>query len=862
MEEQLNAFLLTRDWQDRKIAEPFQQLSLAFWVTSDRGPVHIRMEPQEAVLFVEASDIERARQILTSSISYPRSDDYPRGVWHDKPVELNSFQWHKVFALYFREQRALYRARDLLKANNITAYETDINPADRFLMERFVTGSLQIYGELQQCEGHLETINPKIKSAPYSPSFKVMSLDIETSMVGEHLYAIGLVVCHSGAADLRLPTQEQRVFMVGDTVERTDQQNYQQIYQQNYLIYCCDETALLKQFLHYFNEIDPDIIIGWSVVNFDLRFLQRKADALHIPLTLGRANQSLDWRQNQDNEDHYTLKIPGRLVLDGIDTLKSATYNFESFSLQYVSSALLKRGKLIHDVDNRGTEITRLFNEDKPALAAYNLEDCQLVWDIFTHAQLIDFAVERAQLTGLAMDRFGGSVASFDNRYLPRLHRAGFVAPNIPDNPQAIGSPGGYVMDSFPGIYDHVLVLDFKSLYPSIIRTFKIDPMGLIMGNKVLNVAPVRNQKETVIEGNVDLVPGYNGAVFSKTQNILPDIIRELWQARDEAKRQKNAALSQAIKILMNSFYGVLGTPGCRFFDSRLPSSITLRGHDILTRSKQFIEAKGFQVIYGDTDSIFVWLKELPKMTAQTTSQATSQADSQADSQTIGATLARELNAWWTEYLQATYQLTSYLEIQFETHFVRFIMPTIRGSEIGSKKRYAGLVYNKLQPEHSQQGHELIFKGLETVRTDWTPLAREFQRELYRRIFFNEPYEEFIRQTIADITQGKCDAQLIYRKRIRRNLDEYQRNVPPHVQAASKAEFYFQQQGLASRYRRGGWIQYVMTTQGPEPLEHHPSQLDYEHYIERQLEPIVDGILHFYNVSYKSIMDNQIGLFD
>ena len=178
---------------------------------------------------------------------------------------------------------------------------------------------------------------------------------------------------------------------------------------------------------------------------------------------------------------------------------------------------------------------------------------------------------------------------------------------------------------------------------------------------------------------------GFNGAGFSKADSLLPAIIDELWAARDQAKRQRNSAMSQAIKILMNSFYGVLGTPGCRFFDYRLPSSITLRGHEILTRSKELIEADGHQVIYGDTDSVFVWLKELDSCSSQDSS-AIAQANQ------IGAQLAQRLNDWWQQTLKRDHQLESHLEIEFETHYSQFVMPTIRGSDKGSKKRYAGLI--------------------------------------------------------------------------------------------------------------------------------------------------------------------------
>lgn len=108
-------------------------------------------------------------------------------------------------------------------------------------------------------------------------------------------------------------------------------------------------------------------------------------------------------------------------------------------------------------------------------------------------------------------------------------------------------------------------------------------------------------------------------------------------------------------------------------------------------------------------------------------------------------------------------------------------MPTIRGADTGSKKRYAGLI---------QEGDKqrMVFKGLETVRTDWTPLAQQFQQELYLRIFRNEPYQEYVRETIDKLMAGELDARLVYRKRLRRPLSEYQRNVPPHVRAARLAD--------------------------------------------------------------------------
>jgi DNA polymerase-2 len=277
-----------------------------------------------------------------------------------------------------------------------------------------------------------------------------------------------------------------------------------------------------------------------------------------------------------------------------------------------------------------------------------------------------------------------------------------------------------------------------------------------------------------------------------------------------------------------------LGTPGCRFFDARLASSITRRGHEILTRTRDHIEAAGHRVIYGDTDSVFVWIQE-----ARTDEQAVA----------AGRQLERELNIWWSEVIRQEFDLESALELQFETHFKRFLMPTIRGSDKGSKKRYAGVVAGK-------NGDQLVFKGLESVRTDWTRLAREFQEELYRRIFMKESYLEYVKDVTTRVVAGEEDQHLVYRKRLRRKLDDYQRNVPPHVQAARLCAG----RGLPVP-ARGEWVEYVITTSGAEPAAKPLASLDYQHYVDRQLAPVADGILGFVGSSFTALTEQQIGLF-
>src|SRR5207253_7482313 len=135
------------------------------------------------------------------------------------------------------------------------------------------------------------------------------------------------------------------------------------------------------------------------------------------------------------SKNHFFAAAAGRLIIDGIEALRSATWSFPSFSLENVAQTLLGEGKSIDNPYQRMDEIDRMFAEDKPALARYNLKDCELVTRIFAKTELLTFLLERATVTGQPADRSGGSVAAFSHLYIPQMHRWGFVAPNLGERP-------------------------------------------------------------------------------------------------------------------------------------------------------------------------------------------------------------------------------------------------------------------------------------------------------------------------------------------------------------------------------------------------------------------------------------------
>jgi len=757
-------FLLTGEWSDYS-----GKNILKFIGTSDElGAVEIIVTNNKPVFFIERS-----------AIINPLNKSYLR-----KETKLKNFNHQPVDALYFNTKKELTSAVEDLNQTNATTYESDVDPLRRFLMEKSINSQMLVSGVAEEKDSITKFTNPVIEPCDITPNFIIASIDIETGAKTNQLYSIAMHITGKKG-------EHKKVFMIGEKPKRTPE----------FIFFFADERDLLTNFFIWFKEIDPDIIIGWHVVGFDLLFLDNKCRELGISLDIARVNGRVSIRQRKPS-GHY-ISITGRVVIDGPSTLRASFFNFEDFKLETVAQELLKTGKTITPDENKIEEIDRLFKEDKTALAEYNLQDAILVTDIFKKTGLIELSVHRAQISGLLMDQLGMMTAAFDHFYLPRLHRTGFVAPNLKDIQTTEHAAGGYVIEPNPGIYENVVVLDFKSLYPSIIQTFKIDPYSLLMKD-------------------VDTIETLNGYKFSSSLHILPDFIDELIKLRDTAKKKKDKQLSQAIKILMNSFYGVMGSYGCRFYHPDLPRAITGSGHKLLLGSKEYLEKKNLKVIYGDTDSLFVMLNDI----------------SIDDGETQGKKIIKELNQFWKNKLKKDFKVESYLELEYEKYYKKFIITPARGADVGAKKRYAGLLIK-------DEKEKIEFVGMEFVRSDWTKLAKEFQIELYEKVFKGEEVEEWIREVIQDLKSGKFDDKLIYRKRLRKEVEDYTKNVPPHARAAK----------LLNEPR--DVIYYAITQRGPIPIELKHNDFDYEHYIEKQLKPIADSVLSLLGKNFDSIADND-----
>jgi DNA polymerase-2 len=769
----INGFILSSHYHDTR-----NGIELHYYVSSDIGPVKVIISNFRPVFFIESN----SKEVSIANLA------------ERKKVNLKSFTGQSVDALYFNKQADLFAAKDSLAGLGVRTYESDVRPTERFLMERFINGDISIHGEYHE-QGNLKVfINPNVSKGSYQLKPKVLSFDIETSY-GNDLYSIGVHYYENGR-------EYKKVHMVAEENKVICPE----------LEYYDSEKSVLLAFKSELLKEDPDFILGWHVVGFDLMFLERKFIQYGVPFNFGR-----DGEKNRLVERKgmgYFATIPGRVVLDGPPVMRGAFYSFENFKLDTVASELLGVGKDITDSGaSKVEEIERRFREDKESLAKYNLLDCTLVSDIFKKTELIELCVTRSRISGMNIDRLGSSTGAFDHLMLPLIHRKGFVAPNVLDIQRDAHAAGGFVLDPKVGIFENVIVLDFKSLYPSIMKTFKIDPYSRIMSDHSMIETPT-------------------GHKFSRVEHILPNFITELFAKRQNAKDVGDSHLSMAIKILMNSFYGVMGSPGCRFYHADLPTAITGTGQWILKEAISYFEGQGYDVIYGDTDSVFVKLK--PEDTFKIKEKAKE--------------LVRGSNEFITKKIQTHFNCESHLEIEFEKVFKKFFLPKARGSEGGAKKRYAGLITYK-------GTEELYFAGMEFVRSDWTKVAKKFQYTLFEKLFSDEDMEEYIKEFVERLKNNEFDDLLVYKKRLTKSIDEYVKVIPAHVKAA-----------IVLRDKTGRdqdkSIEYVMTLSGPYPSELEYTNIDYDHYIEKQIKPLADSVLSIFDKSFDDLITgDQLTLF-
>lgn len=676
------------------------------------------------------------------------------------------------------EVRRADDAERVLSARDVRVRHVDRGRAADVLLSRGITGAVRLRGAATPGRRvDLVFTDPELSPATTVTPLRWLSMDLETDRQGAIV-----------AAALAGPDGPGEVHFVGAADGAVGH---------------ASEAALLLALAERIRARDPDVITGWNVIDFDLVVLAERAAALGLTLDLGRTPGALAVRERSSGR--RVVEISGRAVCDGLRLVRASAERFEDLSLDAVAHAVLGTGKTVHvRGDAKLAELERLRRDEPARFCAYCLRDAELVLEILAATGLDALTARRAALTGVTLELAWTSIPAFERIYGAALHARRVVPPPRSELPVS-GAAGGTVLEAEAGVFANVLVFDFRSLYPSLMRTFNIDPLAHAR-------AEAHPQPDDIVAPN--------GARFERREGLLPDILTTYARAREAAQAAGDETAAYVYKILQNSFYGVLGASGCRYARTELAGAITSFGKRFLTTARDWFEARGHHVLYGDTDSVFVL------------SGQRDDADHAALA-ALGERLAAGLNAQLTDEIRVEVDLPSYLHMRCDKVYRRFFIQRLRGEEgpggRGRGKGYAGL---RLSEDGTT---EVEVKGMEAVRSDFTPLARRFQIELLTRLFAGADAIElraYSREVARQVVGGLVDDELVYRKALRRPAEAYESETP-QVRAAR----------LLGWTDRRGRVDYVMTLAGAEPISRRSgSPIDHTHYLERQLLPIAQAI--------------------
>jgi DNA polymerase-2 len=677
---------------------------------------------------------------------------------------------------------ALDRAERALASARVPVLARERPPANEALLALGLQGPVILRGEASPGRRvDVVFVEPTLEPGRASTALEWLALDIETDRAGA---VVAASLAGAGGAG--------EVLFLGPHLGAPGVRS------------CSTEAELLAALAKRIRARDPDVITGWNVIDFDLRVLAKRFAACGVPFDVGRTAEEASLVDREGRRAAF--RVSGRAVLDAMRLVRASGERFDDLSLEGVARAVLGEGK---SVSARGLskleELARLRREEPAAFCAYCLRDSELVLRILAKTGLDALTAKRSALTGVSLDLAWTSIPAFERIYAAELRRRRVLPPPRAER-RVSGAMGGTVLEAAPGFFPNVLVFDFRSLYPSIMRTFNIDPLAYA--------------RAETREALPDDLVAPNGARFAREAGILPAIIARYAEEREAALAAGDTTAAYVYKILQNSFYGVLGADGCRYARTELAGAITSFGKVFLTAARDFFEQRGLRTLYGDTDSVFV-LSGLGDGAGFDVLTA------------FGARAADELNAALSERIRREHAVASHLRIRCEKVYRRFFIPRLKGDTTGEgrgrAKGYAGL---RLGPGGTS---EVEVKGMEAARSDFTPLARRFQVELLSRAFADADeveVREFCRGVMARLHRGELDAELVYRKSLRRAAEDYGSETP-QVRAAR----------LLGWKGERGRVSYVMTRAGAEPIGALTgARLDYEHYLERQLLPIARSV--------------------
>jgi DNA polymerase I len=571
------------------------------------------------------------------------------------------------------------------------------------------------------------------------------------------------------------------------------------------------EASLIKEFLEDFWSVDPDVVLGYNSNRFDIPYLLKRAHENGLKLKLGRNSGE----PAQSVYGHFS--VVGRANIDLYDyaselvgvKLKTLDAVAEYLGLVKRSERVLLDASRIYEYWDRP--------ELRKTLAQYSADDARSTYLI--GETVLPFAIQLSEVVGLPLDQiFAASVGNRVEWFLIRqAFKHGELVPNSRERKEETYK-GAIVLTPKPGIHRNVAVLDFSSMYPNIMIKYNISPdtyvpPGEEVPDEEVYVAPEvghRFRRQP---------PGFYRKVLEELLRVRREIVRKMKELPPDSEEYRILEERQkAVKVVTNAVYGYSGWAPARWYMREVAEATTAWGRVLIKETIKFAQQIGLNVIYGDTDSIFVYY----------------------DPDRVQKLI---------EYVEQNLGF----EIKVDKVYTKVFFTE-------AKKRYCGLLADG----------RVDIVGLEAVRGDWAEISKDIQEKVVEIVLRDEdPWKaaEYVRSTIADLYSGRIPLEkLIIWKTLAKELDEYEVDAP-HVQAAKLLA------KMGYRIYKGMKIGYIVTKEGggrvserakPYILVRSPQEVDAEYYVKHQIVPAALRILEYFGIREEHITSTrrQATLFD
>jgi DNA polymerase I len=533
-----------------------------------------------------------------------------------------------------------------------------------------------------------------------------------------------------------------------------------------------EEEAMLEAFIEYIDETDPDILTGWNFEDFDAPYFLDRLEELAGPhheydLSIDQLSRVDEvWRSNWGGPD-----IKGRIVFDLLYAYQRTVFSeLDSYRLDAVGEAELGVGK-----ERYAGDIGDLWEGDPTRLLEYNLRDVELCVELDRQQEIIAFWDEVRSFVGCKLEDAPTPGDAVDMYVLHEAYGR-FALPSKGQQEAGEEYEGGAVFEPITGVKENVTVLDLKSLYPMCMTTINASPET--------RVDPDEYDGETFVAPTEPEPTHFR----KKPDGVMREMINELLAEREEKKSQRNEyepgtreyeqydRQQGAVKVIMNSLYGVSGWEQFRLYDKDAASAITATGREVIEFTDTAAGEVNYQVAYGDTDSVMLELG--PDVSKEVAIEQSFEIE-------------EYINGRYDDFARDDLNAEDHrFQIEFEKHYRRFF-------QAGKKKRYAGHITWK----EGKDVNNVDIVGFEYQRSDIAPITKEVQHRVIEMIVREgdvEGAKEYVNGVIEDVLAGEISlVDIAIPGGIGKRLDNYDTDTA-QVRGAKYANLL-----LGTNFQRG-----------------------------------------------------------